>query len=194
MKSAQSKKCSSPKINDKEIKSLKELLKNKKPVFKFFGIILGVISAYYLIAFLFNDLFNIYIKITASIAAFVLNALGTDAVSNGQAIVTNDFILSLSFGCEGTEPIVIFIAGVIAFPAKWKPKLLGLVGGTILLYLLNFIRIIALYYIGRGSADTFETFHVAVFPVLFIFISIIVFYLWLKLSTKPETKVTENQA
>ena len=170
-----------------------QTLKAKRPVFQFFGIFAGVIILYYVFAWLCSGLFDSYIALTAKISATILSVLGTDATSSGSAIITPTFILSLSFGCEGTEPIVIYSAGILAFPARWKQKLIGLGIGIVTLYALNFIRIVSLYYIGSNDQQLFDAFHGGIFPAIFIFIAVIFFYLWLKWTSnikKPSTTET----
>ena len=153
----------------------------KLPVLKFFGIFVGVIALYYvLVAFADFGLMDFYVGASASIAGSIMSLFGkTVQVANG--IICSDTVaVSLSFGCEGSEPIAIFCAGVLAFPSKWREKLWGLGLGVALLYLMNLARIIALYFILESSPDSFELFHTLIFPVLFILIAVICWGLWIK--------------
>lgn len=153
----------------------------KLPVLKFFGIFVGVIALYYiLVAFADFGLMDFYVGASASIAGSIMGLFGkTVQVVNG--IICSDTVaVSLSFGCEGSEPIVIFCAGVLAFPSKLREKLLGLGIGIALLYSMNIARIVALYYILESAPGQFELFHALIFPVLFILIAVICWGLWIK--------------
>ncbi|MFX7938312.1 hypothetical protein ABTK47_19515, partial [Acinetobacter baumannii] len=39
-------------------------------------------------------------------------------------------------GCEGTEVLFLLIAALLAYPFLWRSRLLGLVGGTLLVFVL----------------------------------------------------------
>ena len=163
-----------------------------KKLFKFFGIFFGIIIVYYLIILITsNEIFNSYINFSASCAGYILNIFDGKSEVIGNIIKYKQFDTQLSFGCEGTEPLVIFLAGVLAFPAGIKDKLWGILIGIITLYLLNIIRIVLLILIGSSSPDLFETFHTEIFPVLFIMISLMAWLIWVKLSESK--KIQSNK-
>lgn len=158
-------------------------LKKFVPVLKFFSIFVGIIAAYYLIFFWTTEenmkIFDEYINFTASLSGLILSIFET-GVNTAQGTISGPgCAVTLKFGCEGTEPLVIFVAAVLAFPTKWKLKILGAVIGAAFLYILNIIRIVGLYFIQKSAAQDFEIYHVVVFPMIFIFLSIILWGIWL---------------
>ncbi|MCX6156205.1 MAG: archaeosortase/exosortase family protein [Candidatus Kapabacteria bacterium] len=158
-------------------------LSEYKPAFKFLGIFFGVIAVYYLIImFSGNNFFDPYINFSAWLSSKFLSIFYTDIISNGSLIGSSKFVVVLSFGCEGTEPLVIFLAGVIAFPIILKYKIIGLIIGFIFIYFLNILRIMLLFFIGNISPSTFEMFHSEIFPILFIILALIVWLYWIKYS------------
>jgi exosortase/archaeosortase family protein len=165
-------------------------MKKYLPLIKFFGIFLGVIAAYYVMITLFPDSIDFYINATAQLSSWFLSIFGIQAVAQGASIITDELIIALAFGCEGSEPIVLYIAAVSAFPALLKPKLIGGLFGVLILYFLNLIRIMLLYYIGLSETLDFDLFHVIIFPVIFIIIALIVFVGWLKWQNKFQAKVS----
>ena len=173
------------------ITKLIELIKKNRQLLKFFGIFILVIALYYISVAMFNNMFDGYINFTAWISSKLFGLLGISASANANIIMTRKSILALSFGCEGTEPMVIFLAGVLAFPAGIKQKLAGLISGVLILYFLNIIRILGLYYVTILIPESFESFHVVFFPILFIILSIITFVIWMKISIKYRKR---NQA
>ena len=155
--------------------------KAKLPVLKFFGIFVGVIALYYVfVAFADIGIMDFYVGASAGLAGWLMGIFGKSVQVVNGIICSNTVAVSLSFGCEGSEPIVIFCAGVLAFPSKWREKLWGLGIGIVGLYLMNLIRIIALYFILESSPEQFEMFHALVFPVIFIIIAVICWGLWIK--------------
>ena len=159
-------------------------VKSKKPLFIFLGVFFGVIALYYISVLLLEGLFDSYIAMTSYLSAGLLNLIGIASRADAGTIITPTFVIALSFGCEGTEPIVIFMAAVLGFPAKWRKKLYGLLSGILILYFLNLIRIVLLYFIGINNFSLFDIFHTAVFPVIFIFIALVMFIYWMKWSEK----------
>ena len=167
---------------------LLKIIKKNKQLIKFFVIFITVISLYYLAVGVFNNMFDGYINFTAWISAKFFGIFGIAAKVQANVIITQRSILSLSFGCEGTEPIIIFLAGVLAFPIGIKPKIIGLASGIITLYCLNIIRILGLYYVTIKLPYMFESFHVVIFPIIFIILSILTFILWMRISIKYRKK------
>lgn len=154
---------------------------NKKlKLIKFLVIFFVIIGVYYSFILLFSEYFDVYINHTASISAWFLNLFyGTISV-NGAFITGPEHNVVLSFGCEGSEPLVIFLAAVLAFPAAIKYKLKGLLIGLPTIYILNIIRIALLYKLGEVLPQHFDIFHNGIMPILFILIAIVFFFIWVK--------------
>ncbi|UPQ79896.1 exosortase family protein XrtF [Flavobacterium azooxidireducens] len=78
-------------------------------------------------------------------------------------------------GCNAISVIILFIAFVIAFKGNWKKTVLFILAGSILIYVLNIIRIaliaIALYHYPQHE----HLLHGVIFP---LFIYGVVFLLW----------------
>lgn len=167
----------------------KEIEKKNKiaKIIKFFAILFGIIGAYYaIVLFLNEELFKPYINLTTYLSGFLISIFDQSTNTIGNVIATDDLNIVLSFGCEGSEALVIYLAGVIAFPANLKYKIKGFIIGGLLLYSLNILRILVLYFIGTWDFELFDLFHNEILPVLFIIISLISWYIWLKFM--PETK------
>ena len=144
---------------------------------------IGIIALYYLIISLFGtDYLGPYMTMTAKLSALLLNIFEDGVRASGQFINGNMCSLNLSYGCDGTDQFIVFVSGVISFPAISKYKLKGLLYGLPLLYFLNLFRIIGLYYVNLNSPENFELFHETIFPTIFIFISIAFWIYWLKRS------------
>jgi exosortase/archaeosortase family protein len=156
-------------------------------VVKFFAILFGIIGSYYaIVLFLNEELFEPYINFSAYLSGLLISIFDKSTITTGNVIATDKLNIVLSFGCEGSEALVIYLAGVIAFPADLKYKAKGFIIGGLLLYSLNIIRILILYFIGTWDFEMFDLFHNEILPVLFIIISLISWYIWLKFI--PETK------
>jgi exosortase/archaeosortase family protein len=159
------------------------MIKNKKilVIVKFLAIYLGIIALYYIfISWENNPVMSVYIDATSYLSGFIINIFDSSVITNKQIIAGKSFNMILSFGCEGSEPLAVFFAGIMAFPSAFKSKIIGLSYGLPALYLLNIIRIILLYIIGNNAPMIFDITHTTIFPVIFIVIALSLWMLWIK--------------
>ena len=90
------------------------------------------------------------------------------------------FGVSIEAACNGVEAMIILFAALMAFPATWKQRLVGLLVGTIAIQALNLVRIISLFYLGQWDKDWFEFFHLYLWQMLIILDALFVWLLWLR--------------
>jgi exosortase family protein XrtM len=101
--------------------------------------------------------------------------------AQNEYLVSGSFKLKIARGCEGIEGVIILAAAILAFPTGLKPKILGLAGGVLVLYILNLFRIVGLYYTLRYKPPLFDIMHVYVGQTLIIFFAFLYFIAWLNL-------------
>lgn len=90
------------------------------------------------------------------------------------------FAVSIEAGCNGVEAGIILLAAILAFPASWTHKLLGIVVGMLTVQFLNIIRIVSLFYLGQWSPKVFEWAHLYVWQAVIMLDVLVVFLLWLR--------------
>jgi exosortase family protein XrtF len=90
-------------------------------------------------------------------------------------------IARITEGCNAVNVIILFIAFVVAFSGKWKPTLLFIIGGSVLIYVLNVFRIAILCVLLDRFPAQEHLLHGVVFP---LFIYGVVFGLWIFWVTK----------
>lgn len=85
------------------------------------------------------------------------------------------YVARIVEGCNALSVIILFIAFVVAFTGKLKPTILFILGGTVLIHVLNISRIailaVALYHFPEYES----LLHGVIFP---LFIYGVVFILW----------------
>lgn len=155
---------------------------NSLTIIKFLAVFAGTMGAYYVLyaSKLLVGILTIYINLTTAIAGFILSFFETQLRVTGNVLVSGAHELMVGFGCDGSEPIALFTAGVLAYPAKWKHKFLGALIGIIAIYILNLIRIIVLYYAGKSGAGLLELLHHDILPIAIVFCSILLWLAWLR--------------
>ena len=101
----------------------------------------------------------------------------------------NGFAISIEAGCNGIEAAIILIAAMLAFPAPWKHRLIGILVGLIAVQTLNVVRVISLFYLGQWSVKAFEWAHLYLWQALIMLDVLIVWLIWIRAlpRTAPRT-------
>ena len=117
--------------------------------------------------------------VTVRPSAAVINLIAPRelAQANGHRIVSAQGGLNILNGCEGTESMFLLLAAIVAFTAPWLHKLKGILVGITLVYLLNQVRIIVLYFVAHHDKHWFDLLHGYIAPTLIIVLTC-VFFLW----------------
>ncbi len=98
------------------------------------------------------------------------------------------FSFTLVPDCGAIPSMAIFVAAVLAFPARYWKRLVGIILGVPLLYLVNVGRLTCLGYIGavdRGG-QIFKFVHEYVWQGIFIIFVVVVWLLWVELLVKEK--------
>ncbi len=118
-----------------------------------------------------------------------LITLFDDAVATEGVVIRsleNGFAVAIAPGCDGIEAVIILVAAVLAFPAPWKHKLIGVGIGFVAIQALNLVRIISLFYMGQWSQVAFDWFHLYLWQALIVLDALAVWLIWLRYVPRPE--------
>lgn len=152
-----------------------------RPVVRFlalFGVLLAVYYAFTVTPWFLPGFLDPYLRFNAELSAALLNLLGQETSCLDTSILSPRFSVRIARGCDAVDPSAIYIAGVLAFPASAKWKLSGAVAGAIGLMLLNFVRIVGLFFTGVYFPRAFDTMHHDVGQALFIFMALLFWFVW----------------
>jgi len=114
----------------------------------------------------------------ASMSGQVLGLLGQNVAVAGTTIYSSGFAVDVRNGCNGVEAIIILVSAILAFPSSLQSRLLGILVGSVVLEMLNVVRIVSLYLLGFYNRELFDLFHSAVWQVLIILASVGIFVVW----------------
>ena len=137
------------------------------------------------------DINGLYTQVIVWITAKLLSMLGIAATCRGSVIELFSMSLDVKFGCNGLEAVMIYSVAVIAFPASWKKKLIGIAAGFAVIQIVNILRIVGLAYSGIHARDLFEYIHIYLAQGMMIAISLGVFFIYLNYA-KPTGKVASQ--
>ena len=118
----------------------------------------------------------------ASISTSIVTLFDGNIEATGKVMrsTTNGFAVSIEAGCNGVEAMLVLLAAMLAFPASWKHKAVGLVIGILAVQLLNILRVISLFYLGQWNYDVFEWAHLYVWQALIMLDVLVVWLIWVR--------------
>ncbi len=123
----------------------------------------------------------------ASISAWLVTLFDPAVMASGKILrsTSNGFAVAIEAGCNGVEASIVLVAAVLAFPAPWRNKLIGVAAGIVAVQGLNIVRVISLFYIGQWNMRAFEWAHLYVWQALIMLDVLIVWLIWVR--TLPGT-------
>ncbi|CEN56266.1 hypothetical protein [Candidatus Methylopumilus turicensis] len=101
------------------------------------------------------------------------SALGNQILAPGGGLV-------IKIGCEGVEALFILIAGLLSVAIGWRAKLSGIILGLVLIYTVNELRILLLFYAFRADKALFQLLHGTIAPLALITIAGLFYHYWLQ--------------
>jgi len=118
----------------------------------------------------------------AKVSVFIVGLFDPHAIAYGKVLqsTTGNFAISIERGCNGVEAVIILVSAMLAFPAPWKHRLVGIGLGFIAIQLLNLVRIISLFYLGQWNRVWFDWFHLYLWQALIVLDALIAFLIWLR--------------
>jgi exosortase H (IPTLxxWG-CTERM-specific) len=118
----------------------------------------------------------------ASISSGIVTLFDGNVVAAGKVLrsTSNGFAVSIEAGCNGVEATLVLVAAMLAFPAPWKHRILGIVAGIFAVQILNVLRVISLFYLGQWNRDVFEWAHLYVWQALIMLDVLVVWLIWVR--------------
>jgi len=118
----------------------------------------------------------------AAISTSIVTLFDPNVVATGKIMRStgNGFAVAIEAGCNGVEATIVLLAAMLAFPAPWMHKLIGLTIGIVAVQGLNIIRVISLFYLGQWNHDVFEWAHLYVWQALIMLDVLIVWLIWVR--------------
>jgi exosortase family protein XrtM len=122
----------------------------------------------------------IYPALFGAPAVYVINSISPaeQSYSRDNRISSRHAALEIVRGCDGSGVWFLITAAVLAFPAPWRMRALGILGGVLLVYLLNLARLSVLYFVVARAPDWFLPLHTYFIPTLLIVLVSLYYLAW----------------
>ena len=182
-------------IFEKKIIHLKEIFIQYKPFFTF---LIKFALFYFVFAMGYNYFLNTYdttnfeldsiTKLVSNQTYSLMHFFNEDyqimpnpSEASMKVIYNGKYVARIIEGCNAISVIILFAAFVFAFASNWIKTFLYIVLGSVLVYVLNLLRIILLIKAIFYYPEYQELLHGTIFP---LFIYGVVFILWIIWVTK----------
>lgn len=103
---------------------------------------------------------------------------------SGTILHTPGAALDVRFGCNGLEAVLIYSVALLAFPAPWIKRVIGILAGFVIMQALNIVRIIALALVRVHYPGFFELFHIYIAQGILIAVALVLFIAWIGYAQK----------
>jgi exosortase family protein XrtM len=120
---------------------------------------------------------NLTVKTTVALINLLTPAIGVAA--QGTHISAPGGGINVIHGCEGVEVMFLLAAAMAIAPLGWRARLNGLLAGIVVVFALNQMRLIAMFYAVRSNRPLFDMLHGMVAPMLLIAFTALFFSWWL---------------
>ncbi|HVZ74967.1 MAG TPA: archaeosortase/exosortase family protein [Polyangia bacterium] len=116
---------------------------------------------------------SFYARLTGAVLRLFdggVHVVGTDIVGRTT--------LTVAKNCDAMDINILFAAAVVASPAPWRRRALGLLVGLPALVVVNVVRIATLYFVELRAPRAFEVVHAEVWPLALVAIAVAAFLSW----------------
>ena len=125
--------------------------------------------------------------VTATVAGGLMKLTGVAASRVGTFIDVPGRQLVIGPDCTAISILVLFVALIAAYPAKISSRLLGILGGTLVVLAANLVRLVAVAHISRAPDAVFNTAHDFLFQVGMVAVALGVWAYWLSFVRRRES-------
>jgi len=132
----------------------------------------------------------------ASLSAAIILPFDNSVIAYGKVLQFRDtgFAVSIEAGCNGIEAAIVLIAAIIAFPARWRDRLVAIGLGFLAIQVMNIARIISLFYLGDWNMVAFSWIHMYLWPTLIMLDVLIVFVVYLRYLSRKSKPMEATSA
>lgn len=129
---------------------------------------------------------SVFLSAYAHASNWVLIIFGQHSHVSGTTIQSSAVALTIMRGCDALDPILVLCSGILAYPACWRSKAIGLCIGIPALCIINVLRIVSLYAIQLKAPALFDPVHLDIWPVIFVLLAGLLLIGWMRWALKQE--------
>ncbi len=120
----------------------------------------------------------------AYLAAAVLSLFRADVRASGGRVFVGGSAVEIVNGCTGLDVGIFLACAMLVFPAPWRARLRGAALAFVIVFFVNFLRVLTLCVLNESSQAAFEIVHVYVWPAFISLVCLATLLAWIR-GTQP---------
>ncbi len=120
------------------------------------------------------------------LSELLIQAVGISVSADGAFLHLSSSVMEVKFGCNGLEAILLLSAAILAYPASWKARTIGIFMGSLFLQFFNIIRIAILAWVLEEHPTIFPIMHEYITQSIMIAIAFVIFLVYLQNVSRHE--------
>jgi exosortase/archaeosortase family protein len=120
------------------------------------------------------------IRVTMATVRGMLTLIGLATTRVGDTLIHGHTAIDIASDCSPHLPYLILAGAILAYPAAWRDRVLGLLAGAVLVHAFNTLRILALFFILLTRPEWFEVAHTYLWQIGTILVVFGSFAVWLR--------------
>jgi len=119
---------------------------------------------------------------TVEPAAWIARLLSGDAgiLADGSHLRSTSASINILYGCEGTDALMLLASALLVAPASFRDRLIGLTAGTVFVFAINQVRVLALFFSVQSHPAWFGPLHGLIAPLSVVVLVVVFFLGWLR--------------
>ena len=138
----------------------------------------AALMLYYL--FLTGHSMQFITRWSALISYMALGIIDLPVSIDGVIISAQGFSVRVIRECTVVGPVLVMGMGIFSYPASFRRKAWGVVWGTLIMLLVNQIRMASLFFIGIKFPLLLEVTHLVIWQGILIAIGIVIWLIWVE--------------
>lgn len=134
-----------------------------------------------------------FTNLVAKQSNMLLHAVGYDAriaphpdEPSMKLIINDKFVARVVEGCNSISVIILFISFIVAFSGRFKATFLYILSGSVLIYIVNLVRIVILSIGLYNYPWRREILHTVIFPLIIYGMVFLLWMFWVNRFSKLE--------
>ena len=125
---------------------------------------------------------RIVMEWTARSSAVPLQLFGMQVDVSGTIVASDRFAYSIVAECTVIGPLLLYLAAVLAYPARLTSKAHGVVLGLLVIGGLNVVRLVSLFFVGTYAPQHLDVAHLVVWQGVMVLSVVMLWLSWVQRS------------
>lgn len=139
-----------------------------------------LLISFFVLFSLFASSFDFLRVWTAHITSLVSQLFGMETSVDGSVLSMETMDFEVIQECTGVFAMIVYVAAVLAYPAGWRQRGLGLLVGLPVIFGVNIARMVVLVSVAISHKAWFDYVHSYLWQGTFIIFVILVWLLWIR--------------